>query len=443
MSFFSPLLTNLSARLNLDDEIMSKLAGKGMTALVIKVSTAGLSYLMFMLLARWMSAAEYGYFATAFSLGSFLAVIAGMGQHNMVLRYLPQYEGQNKPALAHGMLLDSRKQILKGTLAVASLGLLVTYMLGYFDILERVSHFYWGAIFAIPMAWAEYQSHVLRACGSVVRALAPRDIVWRIILPLSCFIWISTSGTLNAEITMMLAAATLGFLTLGQLSFNKKLVHKPVQEATPAYDLKDWRGTRIGMWGSAVVGAASPQLSTVIVGIILSPEEAGMFFVALRTASLLSLPLIAINIVGAPLISNYFHSGQMDQLKSLLLHIIGVCIACGLLGYCFFIIAGEWLLSMFGEKYTEGYGILLTIAFGQLINVACGPSGVLMLMSNRERVFIKFQLIAEISGLLLMMIIIPIYGVFAASLIFALILIFWNIMTFKYIYSNIFTHNNH
>jgi len=60
-----------------------------MVAGTIAISSAGLSFLMFLFLAKALGAEEYGRFAPMFSLGSFLAFVALLGQQTRVLKRLP------------------------------------------------------------------------------------------------------------------------------------------------------------------------------------------------------------------------------------------------------------------------------------------------------------------------------------------------------------------
>ena len=64
-----------------------------------------------------------------------------------------------------------------GLLALGGLSGLVSH--------ASVLHLYAAAILILPLALAEYWSSALRAQGSVWIGLAPRDIVWRMALPLA------------------------------------------------------------------------------------------------------------------------------------------------------------------------------------------------------------------------------------------------------------------
>ena len=55
----------------------------------------------------------------------------------------------------------------------------------------------------------------------------------------------------------------------------------------------------------------------MVIGSFIKPETLAIYFAAVRIASLLALPIMAINQL-VPLISEYFHSNKLTKLKSLL-----------------------------------------------------------------------------------------------------------------------------
>ena len=69
-------------------------------SLFIKVATAGLTYLMYVVLSRVMGVTEYGYFAFGLSLATILAIGANFGQQTAILRYWPEEMVAGRPQKA-------------------------------------------------------------------------------------------------------------------------------------------------------------------------------------------------------------------------------------------------------------------------------------------------------------------------------------------------------
>lgn len=396
-------LERLSGKISalVSDDIVTKLAGKGLNALVVKVASAGLSYIMFLLLARWMTPQEYGEFAMAFSFGSFLAFVALRGQHLMVLRYIPQYEGQENPALAAGMLDHSRRQLRMGTgwtvaLTLALLAILDT-QLGWAPGDRTL---YMGAIFAAPFAYGMYQSHVLRAFGSINRALIPMDIVWRMLVPAGVFMAVTLGLPHSSGPVMLMASALLGGAVIWQRLGEHDIYPDNLRTVRTAgqaeHDGDDWRYTRFGLWGSSAVGAAAPQLATVIIGAGLSAEDAGIFFVAFKTAQLLAIVLYSINMITAPQLSTDWHSGNTITVRRTInlsqIVALSFSITVSLLVFIFPTVP----LSFFGESYTNKTEILILLCICQIINSASGAIPQFLNISSRQEKFFYLTFLLEI-----------------------------------------------
>ena len=84
--------------------LRSKLLGSGMISLLIKVSGAGLSYLMFVAFAHLLNAQDYGVFAFSFNLAVVVSAFAGFGYSTAIMRYWPKYLAQGLPEYANGAI---------------------------------------------------------------------------------------------------------------------------------------------------------------------------------------------------------------------------------------------------------------------------------------------------------------------------------------------------
>jgi len=153
---------------------------KSLASLAIKITTAGLTYLMFVVLSRTMSEQYYGQFAFGFALATILAIAASMGQETAILRFWPEEIAKKSrkkalEALSAGWILV----IIAGIVITALLILLVLIFSSITNqSLSSLSYILAASSLILPLAIAEYGSSALRAQGSVLSALSPRDILW-------------------------------------------------------------------------------------------------------------------------------------------------------------------------------------------------------------------------------------------------------------------------
>src|SRR5690606_899522 len=129
--------------------------------------------------------------------------------------------------------------------------------------------------------------------------------------------------------------------------------------------------------------------SVILVGYFGSPYEAGAFFVALRTAQLLGLFVLASKVVTMPIFSrgavagNWRFVQDVSKLSSL------ICSVFALLGIFVYFAIGETLLGLFGPEYRSAVPILLILSIGYLANAMAGTLEPLLQMSGHEKAYLN------------------------------------------------------
>jgi O-antigen/teichoic acid export membrane protein len=384
-------------------------------SLFIKVGTAGLTYLTYVILSRTMGADAYGYFAAGLSLATVLSIGACMGQQTAILRYWPEHEGNGRADLARAALGGGGALVI---VAALLLGALVALGAGVIGIVapQPVLHLVAAAVLLIPMALSEYWSSALRAQGSVLTALAPRDLGWRFATPvvvvLLAMAGVSLSGADALLITALLLAAALALQAW--LSVRRHYRLAPDFKALRPYWQRHGAPSRWFLLGT-VVDSAALNLDTIFIGLMVAPVAAGVYFNAFRTAGLLTLFTFAITLVVAPMLSKHYHSGEMRKAQA-------ITALCAWAGFGFslaiflgFVIFGGPILSLFGQDDASGPLILVLLAFGLLVEAATGPARIVMMMTGHERDYVRlFGLIVTI-GLVVEIAVIPWGGIVAAA----------------------------
>ena len=178
-------------------------------ALLVKLTGAPVSFLMFFALAQAMSLEEYGRFAFAFSLALVLAKAAALGQPQLMLRLLPGYADAGEKWRA-AMRFALRNVGVGGFLAA-----LAMVLGGLFQ--GSSGYLFAAAPLCLLLAFSELQSSILRTCEKIVWALAPREIVWRSsLILLGLGVWLSPVSGLTAATLFAFASLSLALVLLWQ-----------------------------------------------------------------------------------------------------------------------------------------------------------------------------------------------------------------------------------
>ncbi len=374
-------MSNVTAK-----EIVRQLVRGGGLSILIKVANAGLAYVMLLIIARVTTAEQYGIFAVAFSIALAMSFVSIVGQSNTILRFWPQWMSRREPQKARAALKLS--MILTG----AGLVLTVVLMLlgGALDLIEG-GHWSLGVLgatglFGFAMGWSEFSAAGMRAQEYVVRAQAPRDIGWRILVCLTFGVAAAAGMSFDAETIVLAVAGMLLVMVLPQTLLLFRSVKGVSIKDLLAHDRTIFRRFTLNMWALAALGAVRNYAGVIIVSTYLGTEAAGAYFAADRTANLLAFFLLAINLVAAPLISKYHHSDRFDMVEV----IVGIAGIAGglsaLSGFLVFVFFGEEILALFNPHYVSYLPVLLILAFGQLIRTATGPCGLLLIMAGHERI---------------------------------------------------------
>jgi len=388
---------------------------KSLASLLIKVATAGLTYLMYVVLSRTMGPTEYGWFAFGLSLATVLAIGASMGQQTAVLRYWPEEEVAGRHDRALAALRSGGALTL---LAGIGLSLLCVAGAAVTGLVERdpTWHLYAAAALILPMALAEYWSSALRAQGSVWTALTPRDLMWRLLTPLSVVALVLAGWPLSGWQALLLTA----LLLVLSLAVQYAVARARRYEIAPGFaGLRPyWRehggASRWFLLGT-VIDSAALNMDTIFIGLLVTAEAAGIYFNAFRTAGLLTLFMFAITLVVAPMVSRHYHAGEMRAAQA-------VTALCAWAGFVFsvavfvgYVVFGDLILSLFGNHSTEGYWVLILLSVGLLFDAATGPSRIVMMMTGHERDYVRIWGGIMVAGLLLELAVIPFYGIIGAA----------------------------
>jgi len=391
------------------DAFVTSLLSSGFAALLIKTATAGLSFLMFVFFARVLSSGEFGKFALGFSLATTLAAFAAVGLSTAVLRFWPEYRAGGRADLAASFIRWGWWGTLAGSLITAVGVMAAGYLFGQRTGALASYHAAIGLLIA-AIALSEFGASALRADGRTVLALAPRDIIWRIALLLSMMLLGMANVRLDAVKGLYLAGALLTVIVAVQSFWSLPMAKGGNACAAPAALRLKWLQALWPMWGGGMLFAMVQQFDVVVVGLFLTSEQAGSYFAALRTASLLGLTLIAGSMVAAPLVARYHHASSRAELVRLC-HVLSLCITLPtLLGLLFLLLAGRWLLAIFDASFANAYPQLVILAAAYAFAAICGPTAVFLQMIGRERDHLKMTALCYAATLAAQCLLAPLIG---------------------------------
>jgi O-antigen/teichoic acid export membrane protein len=271
----------------------------------------------------------------------------------------------------------------------------------------------------------------LRAQGKVMWSLFPRDILWRILATAAAFIIAHYFGILSTGAALLCCAGTMMCVCGAQALVSRRAAHVLTSNARPQSNWRYWRRPLLPLAGASILYAMIQQLDVVVVGALLGADEAGAYFAAQKTASLLGLVMIAGGLVAAPLMSAAFQAGQRLELQRLCKLLAATIAFTTLLGLLAVAVFGKTLLSIFDPTYESAYAVLMVLALGYAIDAMAGPTAYLMQMTSLESAYLRVMAIVYAFVLALQVVFVPIYGAIAAAAATAAGVCLWNIIAIR------------
>ncbi|WP_246801043.1 lipopolysaccharide biosynthesis protein [Mesorhizobium amorphae] len=381
---------------------IATLARNGAVAGVIKLASAGLSFLMFVAVAMVMDGRQFGLYSAAYAGASLVSFFASVGQQSTVLRFWPQYVGLGDHSSAHGMMARAILVALAGLVGSS----LLILMVGFLPFIgkgtpEWLSLCVAAAVLSFALGWSEFTSGAFRAKNALISGLLPRDIIWRagtIAAIAAChFMHIEMSAVAATHLTALLLILSVVPQTLLLVRDTARAKRGPLTEGQK----REFKTVTLGLWGVTSLPPALGQVSTLLVAVILGPEAAGAIFVADRTTRFVALALNGINQALAPQISSAFYSGdrahvqRITNLAALGSFAIALCVLAA------FWIFGGFILSMFNPTYDTPTmrATLVIFGIGATFATACGPIEILLQLTGLQHALFKVLVVVNILGL--------------------------------------------
>jgi O-antigen/teichoic acid export membrane protein len=189
----------------------------------------------------------------------------------------------------------------------------------------------------------------------------------------------------TAKAAMSLNLAAMGLAFLVGAAILRSFLPKAVEAADPVLRGFSWATSVLPLIFMASAGALFGQIDTLIVGAIKGAKAVGIYGVADRGAESAAFLFIAAGTVFAPTVSRMYAAGEMEKLQRMVTKFARVTLLLSLPVALALIFDGEWFLRMFyGPEFVEGRAALAILTLGQILPVAIGPVGVLLIMTAHE-----------------------------------------------------------
>jgi O-antigen/teichoic acid export membrane protein len=406
-----------------EDSIAMIVTGATIT-LGMTVAGVVTSYAVQLLLARWMGISSYGIYVYVWSWAILLAVIAGIGFPSALVRFIPQYESDGDLPHLRGLLRYAFWCTTGCGSLIAALGSSVVIWLKA----SQNSASLLLSLWAVPLiAMTTLFSEALRARGRVILAYAPIQLIRPSALILVATIIFYTTGPLGIAAAVLATLSAHVFVLSFQITILRRAVGIDLRRTPPAYDLVTWLDVALPLGVAAALTSIFEQTPTILLGLLSSSEDVSVYFVAARSATLISFVLTSVNALAAPAFARAYWRGEIGELQRLLSRLAHIIFWPSLIVALAIWIFSRPILQIFGVGFVAGRSTMLVLVVGQVVNAAAGSVGHLLQMTGHQIANLYVLLASALFNVILNLILIPWLGCLGAGIAGAVTTIVWNV----------------
>lgn len=388
----------------------------------------GLGLATAILLARVLGAQGYGYYAFALGAVGVLAVPAQLGLPQLITREFAASHALEQWSVMLGLRRRSIQLAAAGALVATVFGCLLLIYSEHIPAIDPVT--FGLALLLLPlMISMEVMSGMLRGLRNVIHAMWPVAALKPVAIFCILIAVLLSGGSFDAPhamfVNLMATVAAVVSLTL-------LLLHRwPLQTQDVVAEYRTWTWLR-SLLPFTVLGAANvitQKTDIVMLGLLASPSDVGVYHVAVQGAMLVSFGFTAVNAVLGPNIARLFARGETERLQRLLATTSMLTLGIALVVMTVLFLFGEALLQfVFGGEFRRGYVALLILGVGQLVNASVGSVGTFLSMTGYEGDTLRAISTAAIVNVVLNAVLIPIYGLLGAAFATMIATIIWNVL---------------
>lgn len=418
------MITIMKSKINL--MLSNDVARNSLFGMFFKLFGLGLGFVISLLLANVMGVSVVGLIAFSTSVAMVIRLVVALGTDAYIVKLVAQFQAKGKPADANGLLLSLAIYRSLVTVFVLLLFYILhsvfVFEVNWFDLNEFRALIIFIPAFVVG-GLTDLWSGYLRGLKQSWRSFAiEQALVSTFTLSFILLLYWNASLTLLSIAMSYLVSNILAVLMGLHIVVKLAPIGKPNRIALPPV----LRSAFPFMITSSMYLVMS-QTDTLMLGIMLSVEEVGIYSIALKLAMLTSVVLLVSNAIVAPKISELYTLNKREDMILLARKVVTALCIIGSLVMLFFIFAGKQILSLWGvSEYSD---LLLILAIGQFINLATGPVGNLLVMTNYAALQSRIVMAMALINVALNYWLITGYGVYGAAVATAIVVALTNIIS--------------
>lgn len=379
----------------------------------LNTATFVLNLALALLLSRLLGSSGYGAYAFAVALSSVLSVPGLLGMPALVVRKIASYRVEGEWGLIRGMIRRGTEATLVASFLVA-LGLFAAMAISGWPghDLRRPT------LLALPIvpfvALVAVRQATMQGFGRVVLGRFPETVVAPLLVILFV-VALDAFGELTASSAVLASVAAFGVTAIAGTMLLRRTLPLSVKKAGPRFETRAWALAALPLLVSGGIGTLNAQIGTILVGSVNGPRQAGIFNVATRAAAFVPFFLLAAIPTLMPVIAELHARGEWERLQHLLTRAARGVLLVSLPAAAVLLVFATSVLRVFGTEFEDADSALRILVAGQLVNVATGFAGTILIMIGRSGLMTAGVVAGAAANVVLTSILVPPLGADGAA----------------------------
>lgn len=384
----------------------------------LKLGSTGLSFLLFLVLARTMAPEEFARVALALVWVALGSSVVGMSMPAVLVRFLPAQWARGHVAQANGLVIFAlvATALLATLVALSLLGFVWAGLPG---LATGQRHYYQATILLLlPSVLLLVLTGLLQGLNRVLAAEVLANLLRSVLmLALLAGLWWTHRSNLSASWVLAAYLVANGVALVACAAYAWRVLPPAIRTATPAFEIRAWSQAALGFCGVMVAAAVNERLDLVLMGFMATKPEVAVYAVATR---FLQPVLVAVTAATAVLIPGLLEKlasgtdsvGVQQMLRGCARTMLSVAVLA-LLGLW---LVAPWFLSLFGPHYEPALRPLLILVCGQVVAAFFGPAVAVAAFTGRPHVAVLSLCVGIVVNGALNLVLVPQLGASGAAL---------------------------
>jgi O-antigen/teichoic acid export membrane protein len=381
----------------------------------VRIAAAFVGLGLQILLARLMALEDYGVYVILWTWVSIVSQVGVLGFYDSAARFIPRYGRREKQAHLAGYLATGFWAVILGSGLLAASALAVLFVLpGLVDPAFLLPIALLALGFPV-LSLETYLTGISRGFGWYALSTVPGFILRPVCVMLGVGIARALGIALNAVSVVAIVVLASTLVLLVQALLLRARLPRAGRAVVAPQRRRFWLIASLLMVPAMTAEELFVWIDVLILGFLVSPDQASLYFAAQRSLSLAAFVQYGFMLVAARGFSLSLASADRAGLQARITRSTNATFWLTIPSVAITLVAGYPLLALFGPAFLAAYPCLVLLGLAYVIRSATGQAAELLVVQGRYRLSLVIVSISVATCLAAMLLLVPRYGIHGAA----------------------------